>query len=291
MQCEICHDRPASVAIGTDGDGEELYVCEDCAKRERTRRKKRREHTRKAQESMAQAPGDETPPILRDFFNAVTDMVDGIEKAVKLHEQSKNEEKAAEKAFAPLKGIKVPAPYLLRGRLHLEGIFLIGEMDAVHRAVDALGLRLESVALGSVNDVGHIYRLCHSGDAELAKRTLDAIVRQERNARIRLYEEMPRVFGDSLCRALGILKNCRLLSPSEYFDLLSPLRLAALENMLEGIKGREIEKILASIPLDSDYAAGLSVEERDAEDAARADEVNRRFEDVFINDRAEGLFR
>ena len=65
----------------------------------------------------------------------------------------------------------------------------------------------------------------HRAGAETAGRVVKAILREERNARIRLFEELPRVFGDSLCRALAVLKNCRLLSPGECFDLLSPLRL------------------------------------------------------------------
>ena len=97
------------------------------------------------------------------------------------------------------------------------------------------------------------------------------------------------MFGDSLCRALAILKNCRLLSPGELFDLLSPLRLAALENMLEGITLKEIGEMLLSIDLSSKEEKE-SVQERDRIDAERADQMNRRFEDVVLNERAEEKF-
>ena len=100
---------------------------------------------------------------------------------------------------------------------------------------------------------------------------------------------MPRVFGDALCRALAVMKNCRLLSPGECFDLLSPLRLAAKERMLDGISAAEIEKMLLEVDLTNSEDK-LEQEERDRVDAERADEMNRRFEDVVLNERAEEKF-
>jgi hypothetical protein len=88
---------------------------------------------------------------------------------------------------------------------------------------------------------------------------------------------------------LAILKNCRLLSPGELFDLLSPLRLAALEKMLDGIKLSEIEKIQNGVDLTG-VEDRLEPQERDRRDAERADEMNRRFEEVVLNERAEERF-
>ena len=101
--------------------------------------------------------------------------------------------------------------------------------------------------------------------------------------------ELPRVFGDALCRALAVMKNCRLLSPGECFDLLSPLRLAAQEKMLDGIGLEEIERRLAEADLSS-AEDKLEQGERDRIDAERADEMNARFEDVVLNERAEEKF-
>jgi protein-arginine kinase len=134
-----------------------------------------------------------------------------------------------------------------------------------------------------------VYRLFYEGSQEAAKRVAEDILREERNARVRLFEEMPRVFGDSLCRALAILKNCRLLSPGELFDLLSPLRLAAIEKMLDGIDLAGIETLISSVDLTS-KEDNETQESRDRMDAERADEMNRRFEDVVLNERAEEKF-
>ena len=125
--------------------------------------------------------------------------------------------------------------------------------------------------------------LRYAGSAERAKRVAEDLLREEKNARVRLKTELPRVFGDSLCRALAILKNCRLLSPGELFDLLSPMRLAAKQKMLDGITLAEIERMMSDADL-SGSEDKMSQEERDRIDADRADEMNRRFEEVMLDD-------
>ena len=148
---------------------------------------------------------------------------------------------------------------------------------------------LVGVNADGIREAGHVYTLRYSGSSEQVKRVVEDLLREERNARVRLFEELPRVFGDSLCRALAVMKNCRLLSPGEYFDLLSPLRLAAKEEMLDGIDAEEIERRLAETDLTS-AEDKLEQAERDRADAERADEMNARFEDVVLNERAEEKF-
>ena len=43
MKCELCHQKDAETAIQLEKDGEEqeLYVCRECANRERVRRQKK----------------------------------------------------------------------------------------------------------------------------------------------------------------------------------------------------------------------------------------------------------
>ena len=297
MKCEICHKADASKAIRRgDGDDDELYVCEACAKAERQRRQKKSQRTRKVTglppgmsmsitriTSSDDNPG-EPPPIIGAIMNAFQDMVSDIEKAEK-------DAKETEKPKLSDLGLEgTDGKLMLRGRLHLEGLHLIGELGAVKRALHALGMEMTGIEADGISDAGHAYSVQFAPDDEKkARRIASAIVREERNARVRLFEEMPRVFGDALCRALAVLKNCRLLSPAEQFDLLSPMRLAALEKMLDGIKLAEVEKMLAGIDLSGNDEK-LTQEERDREDAERADAMNERFEDVVLNERAEEKF-
>ena len=295
MKCELCHKVDATTALVREVNGEEdeIYVCADCAKAERLKRQKKSQRTRKVtglppgmSMSITQVGGDgdeEPPPFIGAIMNAFQDMVSDMESA-----SSKSREQESE-TYHDFPASRVDPAYRIGGRLHLEGLHLIGELDAVKRALRALKMTLTGVTADGVSETGHVYTLGYSGSSEQAKRVMEDMLREERNARVRLFEEMPRVFGDSLCRALAILKNCRLLSPGEFFDLLSPLRLAAAEDMLDGIDREEIEQLLVSSDL-SGSEDKLEQMERDRVDAERADEMNRRFEDVVLNERAEEKF-
>ena len=301
MKCELCHQADAETAITRgEGDGaEELYVCRACAQAERQRRQKKSQRTRKVpglppgmsmsitQIGPAGEEGDdeasEPPAILGAIVNAFQGMVSDIEKA---RQSARAEKKSAAHDF-PVS--RVEAAFRIGGRFHLEALHLVGELDAVKRALRALKMELVGVEADGIRETGHVYALRYSGSSERAKRVVEDLLREERNARVRLFEELPRVFGDALCRALAVMKNCRLLSPGEYFDLLSPLRLAAQEKMLDGIDLEEIERRLAEVDLSS-AEDKLEQEDRDRADAERADEMNRRFEDVILNERAEEKF-
>lgn len=300
MKCELCHDADAQTAIvrGEGDAAEELYVCQACAKAERQRRQKKSQRTRKVTGlppgvSMSiteisgsggeDGEGAEPPPFIGAIMNAFHDMVSDIERAQK----SAASEKEPDYRDFPLS--RVDPAYRVGARLHLEALHLIGELAAVKRALHALGMDLLGVDADGVHDAGHVFAVRYTGSPERATRVVSDVLREERNARVRLFEEMPRVFGDSLCRALAVMKNCRLLSPGEYFDLLSPLRLAAKEKMLDGIDVAEIERRLAEVDLTS-AEDKLEQDERDKVDAGRADEMNRRFEDVMLNERAEEKF-
>ena len=299
MKCELCHKADAEVAIvrGDEDSGEELYVCRACAHEERLRRQKKSQRTRKVSglppglsmsvteihESGEEGEQGETPPILGAIMDAFHDIVSDLSKA-SAEQTVRKEPEYHDFPLAHVEGM-----YRIGDRLHLEGLHLIGELTAVKRALHALGMVLTGVDADGVNETGHVYALGYTGSSEQAKRVVRDLLREERNARVRLFEELPRVFGDSLCRALAILKNCRLLSPGEFFDLLSPLRLAAKERMLDGLTLKAVENLLAGIDLTGGEDK-LTQDERDKVDAERADEMNRLFEDVVLNERAEEKF-
>ena len=291
MKCEICHKREAETALRRSED-DELYVCGECARQERARRQKKSQRTRKVtglppgvSMSVTQigGNGEEPPPIVEAIMNAFQGMVSDLEKS---GAESGAKREPQYRALAPE---RADHALHLRGLMHLEGLHLIGEMEAVHRALRALEMRLVGVDADGVRESAHAYRLEYSGAVGPARRTVADLLEQERNARIRLLNEMPRVFGDAICRALAILKNCRLLSSGELFDLLSPLRLAAMEDLLDGISQAELEKLADGLDLSSSEDK-CGIEERDRLDAERADAMNRRFEDVVLSDRAEERF-
>lgn len=293
MKCELCQKNDAEAAVVREENGEEqeLYVCHACAAEIRKAKQKRSQRTRKMpglppgmSVSITGVSEDgNPPPFLGAILDAVHGMVSDIEKA----EGERRSRREPDYHILPTG--RVEAPYRVGERLHLEGIHLIGELEAVKRAMGALGAKLVGVDADGVKGAGHVYSFHYSGASEQAKRIVGDLLAQERNARVRLFEDLPRVFGDSLCRALAILKNCRLLSSGELFDLLSPLRLAALENMLDGMTLRSVEARMAECDL-SGSEDKLEQEERDRVDAERAEATNRAFEDVVLNERAEEKF-
>lgn len=298
MKCELCQKAEATEAIFRNGnEDDEIYVCAACAKAEKQRTQRASQRTRKISglppgvsmsitEISRTSDGetvedvtDNPPPFIGAIMNAFSNIVDDMEKTAKA--LKKNREQKSK--IHELPANRAAAPFRIRNGFHLEGLHLIGELDAVKRALRALNMDLVGISADGVKDSGHVYRFVYEGSAERAKRVIEDLLRQEKNARARLENEMSRIFEDSVCRALALLKNCRLLSSGELFDLLSPMRLAARDKMLDGIKLSEIEALMNEQDLTNSEDR-LPQDERDRLDAERADEINKRFEEVMLND-------
>lgn len=191
---------------------------------------------------------------------------------------------------------------LIGGLFHLEGLHLIGDLPPVLAGLEALRLAVREFNGDGLKNAAHLYRVHNASmlgvsEQQLFDRVVNAfaaLVRQELNARIRLVEELPRVFEDAVCRSLAILRECKLLSEWEFLDVLSPVRLAAEMGFLAGLTRDEanaftVERLdLPDVPRPKTFEEEL---ERDKRDAAFADRVNRRFRDVRLNPRAKGIFK
>ena len=87
--------------------------------------------------------------------------------------------------------------------------------------------------------------------------------------------------------ARAILRNARLLSPGEYIDLLSPVRLASIMGFLDGISREEIDKIMRrnlEKPQQTPPATQEEERQRDNRDADFADRVSAFFAKVRLTD-------
>ena len=315
MKCEICHSRDAETAISTgNGEDSELYVCNECARAEKVRRQKKSQRTRKqgglppGVSISVSGFGDASspPPFLEALMDAVTSAFAGhggdkeegkkpaSEKNGSRKEPSRKDDgggKEEPELFeTPLD--EVDAAYVLRGALQLEGLHLTGELGEVIGAVEKLGLRLEGLEAEGIVGVGHAYFLMNNGDDKKARRVLREILLRERSARGALLDEMRRTYEDALCRSLAILKNCRFLSPGEMVDILSPLRLGAMDGLLDGTDAAAIDSLIESAELrPGKEDEGEFMENFDEIDGALADRANSIFEDVVLSDKAEELFR
>ena len=312
MKCELCKQNDAETAVSTVKDGveDELYVCRECAEKERARRQKKSLRTRRdssrPQSGVSMTVtriggGEKPPPIIEAIMNAVEGVVseingDAAAKAGKKGGKDKEGGKDAKGEEEPLvalpcKGVK--SAYRIRGGLHLEGLFLIGELEAAKRAFRAVGMSLEGITAQGLKEPGHIYTIMARKDAgEAAARMLDDVLEQEANARARLAEDdMVRVMGDAICRALATLRSCRLLSHAELLDILSPIRLAVMNRYLDGLTLKEVDSMMTKIEFpDDERPESFDQATIDSIDSGLADEMNGRFENVILTEEAERRF-
>lgn len=171
---------------------------------------------------------------------------------------------------------------------HLEGLNLIGDLQPVRAGIEAMRMTFHGVDADGIHNAGHIFRIWNNATLGLPERklvrrvmrTFEDLVTQELYARQMLIEDTPRIFEDSIMRALAILRSARLLSPWELFDLLSPIRLAANMGYIAGITGSEVISLMAAQAKKPDLPPPQSIADerrRDNRDAALADRINKRF--------------
>ena len=159
-----------------------------------------------------------------------------------------------------------------------------------YSGIDADGLR----------NVAHLFRIGNESAIGLPERALVTrvanafaqLAEQETAARKALVDEQPLLFLDSVERALAILRHARLLSPYEYIDLLSPVRLAAIMGFLHGVTRQQIDEAMRrqlNRPFTQPPATQEEERQRDVRDADFADRVSAAFAGVRLNDFAKDI--
>jgi protein-arginine kinase len=190
----------------------------------------------------------------------------------------------------------------ISGLFHLEALNLVGQLDHVLNALN--GLRMDAIGIDgdAVIDAGHFYRVSNASmlgtdEKDIESRTgriFSALVQQEINARIRLIEELPRVFDDALCRSIALLKSCKLISEWEFLDLISPLKIAAelgyLDNFTKEMANSLIRPRL-DLPEFSNPSTIEEIKEKDMKEASFANKVNKMFKSVRLNARGKEFLR
>ena len=140
----------------------------------------------------------------------------------------------------------------IEAEIHLEGLHIIGDLPPVLAGLTAMRIGYKGIDADGLHNVAHLFRISNVSAIGLPERVLIAriarafmqLAEQETAARKALVDEQPLLFLDSVERALAILRHARLLSPYEYLDLLSPIRLAAIMGFLDGITRQQIDKVM-----------------------------------------------
>lgn len=174
--------------------------------------------------------------------------------------------------------------------LHLPGLQLTGEADAVVRGLSRIGLAVRGLFGEGSDACGNMYQVSNQrtlGQTEQAimaflQDVVGEVVQHEHHARARLMENRSSrtVVYDRIGRAFGILSHARTISSGELVELLSLLRLGVEFDLVSGIGVATInELLLTTQPGHLQKMAGrmLSPTERDE---VRGDVGRQRLADV-----------
>ncbi len=297
MKCEICHKAAAEVAVKVPRDGveEEMYVCKACAGKVRSEARRKPS----IREELLMPPvgpnGEKVPPeVFASFMNAMNGMVEGLEKMATAAEKF---ERRAPHTLTCSERVGVTREHRVGNMLHLEGLFLVGELESVQRALRALRMEIEGMSVDGMANVGHTFMLRYTNERGQAVRVAKMLNRIEYGARVHLMKMPAPVFADSVCRALAVLKNCRMLSPAEFYDLLSPIRIAVMCHFLDGITLDDVDANMAKLweiiqeQIGHGEPSEEELDERDKEDMRRAEVAHGYFENVKLSERGREQFQ
>jgi protein arginine kinase len=179
-------------------------------------------------------------------------------------------------------GIRVSA------MLHLPGVVLAEQINAIIQSVNRLGLAVRGLYGEGTEALGNIFQVSNQmtlGETEAAiverlEKVLAQIIEHEENARELLLEKKPKVVYNHIGRAYGILANAHSISSKETMNLLSLLRLGVDLELFPGVERALVDELfLITQPahLQKMHAGKLSAEERDV---LRADLLRERLKHV-----------
>lgn len=139
--------------------------------------------------------------------------------------------------------------------MHLLGLHLTNEIEAVLDALESMRFLVRGVAGEDSGATGQIYQISNVdslGQAEevifeRVARICHEVVRQEHNARLRLWQRADLGLQDCVARALSTLQHARLMSSVEALEHLSGLRLGCALKMIRGVTMAKIARLMREI--------------------------------------------
>jgi protein arginine kinase len=172
--------------------------------------------------------------------------------------------------------------------LHLPGLVLGEQMNAIVQSVNKLGLAVRGLygegteALGNVFQVSNQMTLGETESAivERLEKVLAQIIEYEDNARASLLEQKPKMLFNQIGRAYGILANAHVITSKEAMNMLSFMRLGLDLGMIPGVDRSftdELFMLTQPAHLQRLHTGKLAADERDL---LRADMIRDRLKDV-----------
>lgn len=161
--------------------------------------------------------------------------------------------------------------------LHLPGLTESGAMPRIASNLSKLGLTIRGTYGEGSKSIGALYQLSNQITLGLSEneaienlRSITVqLMEEERKARAQISEEI--AWQDKIDRAAGVLKSARVLSSSEFMELLSYIRLGLSTGVLQGVTTQELNALMVNVqPATLMARAGKQLDETQR-DVLRAD--------------------
>lgn len=161
--------------------------------------------------------------------------------------------------------------------LHLPGLTESGAMPRIASNLSKLGLTIRGTYGEGSKSIGALYQLSNQITLGLSEneaienlRSITVqLMEEERKARAQISEEI--AWQDKIDRAAGVLKSARVLSSSEFMELLSYIRLGLSTGVLQGVTTQELNALMVNAqPATLMARAGKQLDETQR-DVLRAD--------------------
>lgn len=161
--------------------------------------------------------------------------------------------------------------------LHLPGLTESGAMPRIASNLSKLGLTIRGTYGEGSKSIGALYQLSNQITLGLSEneaienlRSITVqLMEEERKARAQMSEEI--AWQDKIDRAAGVLKSARVLSSSEFMELLSYIRLGLSAGVLQGVTTQELNALMVNAqPATLMARAGKQLDETQR-DVLRAD--------------------
>lgn len=168
--------------------------------------------------------------------------------------------------------------------IHLPGLVLTQEMDAVVRGITQMGFAVRGLfgegtdALGNMFQVSNQITLGRSEQAllDMLGQVVGQLVACEENARETLLSSARSKIEDKVWRAWGILQNARLLTSQEFMNLASAVRLGVSLKLIHQVSLQTLNELMVETqPSHLQFLMGKELEAAER-DVFRADWVRRK---------------
>ncbi len=155
--------------------------------------------------------------------------------------------------------------------LHLPALKLTGELEKVKRAASGMSLAIRGYYGEGSDAVGDFFQISNQTTlgkserevlAEFESNIIPRILEYERAARRTLIDKQRMFIEDETFRALGVLRNARLLKTNEAMELLSKVRLGVVAGLITDTDDKTITALTLQVqPAHLQRCAGKQLDQ------------------------------